>query len=111
MSGSGSGGGGGGGGGHVSEGMNCSALTFRTPLNSPKPDVLATLSVGDRLRVVLVPPKGPVEVRTTKDRVAGSITSIQMVQLMNCINKGYEYEAEVKSLSGGRCDIEIRVKK
>ena len=109
MSGSG-GGGGGGGGGYASPAATCSTLVIRTTLNSPKPDVIKTLKVGEILEVSFTPPKGPVEVRKGS-RVAGSITAAEMVQLIECIAKGHKYEAVVTAINEGKVDVTVRLKR
>ena len=40
--------------------------------------------------------------------VAGAITSPRLIDFIECIEAGVEYSAEVKAVSGGRVEIEIR---
>ena len=83
---------------------DCEALSFTTPLNSPVPAVVKTLKKDDRLEVQkVVSPKGivRVEVVSPKGQVAGSITSVQLVQLISCIDGGHEYVAVVTNTPGG----------
>lgn len=112
MSGSGGGGaGGGGGGGGGPPGTpktDCSMLIFRTTLNSPKPAVVKKLKKDDVLTVEGKSPRGPVVVKTADDEEAGSITSDQLIRLLECIAEGFSYAAIVRSISGGQVDVEIR---
>lgn len=103
--GSGSGGGGGG-----TSGEPCD-ITELTTLNSPDRTVVATLRIGDVLEVRLQagPPRQLVAVAGSA--VAGSITSPKSAQIIQCISqKGWTYVAEVRSIRGGLCQIEVRPK-
>ena len=102
---SGSGGGGGGGG---TSGEPCD-ITELTTLNSPDRTVVSTLRTGDVLDVRLHagPPRQLVAVANSA--VAGSITSPKSAQIIQCISqKGRAYVAEVRSIRGGLCQIEVR---
>ncbi len=113
-----SGGGGGGGssdewrselGGGLSGKDKC-AIVELTALNSPVRDVVSGLSVGGILHVELeTSPRNRIVVRDIKTgEIAGAITSPRLVDLIECIQGDYAYEAEVKSITGGRIEIEIR---
>jgi hypothetical protein len=82
-----------------------------TNLNSPNATVLRTLKVGDVLDVQFRtgPPARLVAV-TPRGSIAGSITSASMLQLIQCIGAGWNYEAEILQLSGGMCQVELRAK-
>lgn len=79
-----------------------------TMLNSPDRTVLATLSAGMSLpleyqagpprRLVAVAPAG----------IAGSITSISLPQLIQCIQNNNKYVAEILSLRGAVCQVRVR---
>jgi len=43
-------------------------------------------------------------------QVAGTITSSIIQSLAECMEKGYEYVAEVIDVQGGACRVHIRVK-
>ncbi|MFC0387627.1 hypothetical protein [Muricoccus vinaceus] len=86
-------------------------FTDRTPLASPNPPVIRSLSVGDLLSIILV--KGPptvVEARNGQGQTAGSITSTMLAQLTECLQGGRQYVAEVISIHGGTCIVEVRPK-
>jgi hypothetical protein len=87
-------------------------LVENTTLNSPVRAVIATLRVGDVLDVTLDPgpPQRLLAQRGNGD-IAGSITSPSMLQLIRCITRGnYSYEAEVLSIRGAICQVQIRPK-
>lgn len=86
---------------------DCSKLRIRTNLGSPDPKVVATLKKGDVLAVVYEPPRGPLYVETSKGKRAGSILTGDQVKLISCIADGHTYAAEVLSVSGGKCEVEI----
>ena len=106
MSGSGSSYGGGGWSGD-DECVDCASLFETTIINSPDPDVISKLTVNDNLAVTL-DAKRILKVVTDSNEIAGSITSARMLQIIDCIEQGFSYIAIVKSISGGRVEIEIR---
>jgi len=88
------------------------ALVETTTLNSPDRSVIATLRPGDVLDVEFQvgPPKRLLAQRDTGE-IAGSITSPSMLQIIKCITEGqYQYEAEVLSIRGAICQVQIRPK-
>jgi hypothetical protein len=105
---SGGGGGVGGGGPPSTPKIDCSRLIFRTTLNSPKPAVVRNLKKDQVLEVEAKGPRGPVVVKTRAGEEAGSITSDQLLSLLECIAEGFSYVAVVRSISGGQVDVEIR---
>lgn len=111
-----SGGGGGGsssdswriGGGGASGDDKC-AITERTVLNSPNAAVVSSLTVGAVLRVDLeTQPRQRLVAKTTQNGIAGAITSARIVDIIECIQEGVSYEAEVIAVNGGKVEIEIR---
>lgn len=107
---SGGGGGGGGGGLSPSSGVDCARLVIRTTLNSPDPKVVGKLKKGDQLSIEVQGTRGPVVVKNSAGQVAGSITAQQLLDLIKCIDDGYEYVAIVREVAGGKVDVEIRPK-
>jgi hypothetical protein len=98
-----------GGGGGAGGGTDKCAIYETAVLASPVPAVIATLSVGDILAVDLeTSPRDRVVVRTNGGQVAGAITSIRLVDIIECIGEGFSYQAEVKSINGGKIEVEIR---
>jgi hypothetical protein len=98
--------GGGGGGGDPSDDCN---IREQTRLNSPDRTVLATLRVGDILKLQLE--NGPPVMLVALDsrgRPAGSITSPMLPQIVQCIRQGKTYEAEIQALNGAICEVQIR---
>lgn len=99
---------GGGDGGGAGGGADRCAIYETTVLASPVATVVATLSVGDTLTVALeTSPRNRIVVRTNTGAVAGAITSVNLVEMIECMQAGFAYEAEVKSISGGRIEVEI----
>lgn len=83
-------------------------LVIRTTLSSPKPDVVKTLHEKDVLQVEKLAPTGPVVLKTPDGKEAGSITSGQLLRLMQCIDEGYRYVAVVKAVDKGKVEVEVR---
>jgi hypothetical protein len=78
----------------------------KVPLNSPKASVLKTIHVGDVLTVEL---QDQTLVAVTKvGAIAGSLTPLSLLDLIDCIGKGRRYVACVTDLQGGLCEVEIR---
>lgn len=87
-----------------------SCQSIRTgPLNSPQPAVIATINVNDRLFVILDKSAGrPVlQVRTNAGAIAGSLTFLGHLSLIDCIEQGFSYEAVVLSIAGGNVQLRI----
>lgn len=85
------------------------AIVERTILASPVPALVATLSVGDLLSVELdVNPRKRVVVKNRLGKVIGAITSVRLVDIIECLESGHSYDGQVTSISGGRVGIEIR---
>jgi hypothetical protein len=78
-----------------------------TTLNSPNRNVLAGLRTGDVLTVVFQP--GPPQrlVVQAPQGIGGSITSPAMLQIIQCITQGYMYVAEVLSVQGAICQVQV----
>jgi hypothetical protein len=90
---------------------DCESLRIKTQLSSPISSVLSTLKVGDVLAISLATTVGPIQARTSSGVLAGSILSKEAQSLINCINQGHQYKAEIKALSGGSCEILISIVK
>lgn len=81
----------------------------KAPLNSPQPGVAGNLKVNDRLFVYLDKSSGRaiLQVRDASGAVAGSLTFLGHLALIDCIEQGYSYEALVLSISGGAIQLRI----
>ena len=84
----------------------CSRLSFQATVNSPKPDVINHLTLGDVLDVALNPQRQGV-VLERNGQLAGSIVGSHVAQLVNCINSSFDYQATVVQLNGGHCVVRI----
>jgi hypothetical protein len=110
MSGPGSSGGGGGtgfGGGRGGSSVDCQDISIKTSIVSPDPPVLATLSKGDLLAVTLRSATGPLIATTKRGKILGAVFTINPTLLIDCINQGFSYQAEILSISGGDCEVLI----
>jgi len=87
---------------------SCADLVITTHIASPVPAVISTLSKGDLLTITVASITGPIQVVTSGGKLAGSVISKDQARLLSCINGGTEYEAEVLSIKGGNCQIQIR---
>ena len=85
----------------------CEAIRFETVLASPEQTVVASLLLGQVLLLRL----GSQQNRPVLDAVtdagnrAGSITSMDLTQLIECLQRGHNYVAEVRDLNGGACRV------
>lgn len=101
----------GGGGWNDQPSDNCATLSQQTTLNSPNKAVLSNLAKGNLLDVrVKTMGKGVIVEALYGGQVAGSITSSIIQRLAECIEKGYEYVAEVIDLQGGACRVHVHPK-
>ncbi len=86
------------------------AIVERTVLNSPNPAVVAGLNVGDVLLVELeTQPRSRLVAKTADGATAGAITSTSIVDIIECIQNGSAYVAEVLAVNAGKVEIEIRL--
>ena len=84
----------------------CMDLVIITNLASVDAAVLMKVNVGDVLPVVAQSADGPVVVMKD-DEVLGTVLSSKLVQLLNCMNGGTEYEAEVLKIEDAVCQVKI----
>lgn len=97
------------GGGSVAGDDKC-AIVERTVLNSPVPAIVAGLNVGDILTVELeTNPRSRLVAKTVAGASAGAITSTSIVDIIECIQNGSAYVAEVLAINAGKVEIEIRL--
>jgi hypothetical protein len=102
-----SGGGGGGGGGQPAD--PCLKIR-RGPINSPKPAVIAGLKVGSVLsvRVRTVGTSLVLLVEDSNGAVAGSLTFVGYLEIVDCIQKrSISYQAVVINIAGGVCEVRV----
>lgn len=108
------GGGGGAGGGRRGPrgdgGDPCSCFVDQVVLASPKPKVIAKLEENEVLRVELKDGKPPVLAITESNEIAGTIIPTDLSTLVECVEKGHQYQATVVAIDGGSCTVEIQPK-
>jgi hypothetical protein len=86
----------------------CERLNFKTVLSSPDPAVIAGLAPKDKLDIVLDTSGGRKKVLALRDaKIAGSITSDMLPQLIQCLEKGFPFIAEVLSAKAGRVEVHV----
>lgn len=109
-----SGGGGSGGGGgpgfpEESEPVPCAELTFEVTLSDPIPDAVEGLADGDVLQIELRrEPRLRIAVIDDEGVIAGVIATQQFDRLLQCLQEGFDYEAEVLSVDGGAVRVRVR---
>lgn len=101
--------GGAGGGGTGGGSSDPCHIVMPAPLNSPKPAVVAKLSLNQELRIHLnqAGARPILEVRTAEGDVAGSLTHVGHLSLINCMQQDRSYRAIVLSVSGGAVMVRI----
>ena len=80
--------------------LDCSALSFNTTLNSPKPEVVAVIEVQQQLEIRLQGNIVVVGIPGTQD-VLGSINHTNTLRLVECMREGYEYVATIREIQDG----------
>jgi hypothetical protein len=99
---------GGGGGGGIGSDDPCS-IDEVTSLNSVSPAALRATRPGTVLEVSFV--SGPPQRLVAQDstgQIVGSITSRSMLQIIECIQGGRQYVAEVLAIQGGSCQVRVK---
>jgi hypothetical protein len=113
--GSGGGGGGGGGGGPRrtnGKGDPCLSLKGECIISSPQDEVAAKVKKDDILKLELSKgKKPPVRAKNENGELVGVVLPTFLVELVDCMNTGNKYEAEVRKKSGGAITVEIRREK
>lgn len=84
----------------------CQNLIIRTNLSTVNAEVLSITNVGDVLPVVAESIDGPVRVMKN-DQVLGTVLSSLLLELLNCINSGTEYEATIEKIDNAICQVKI----
>ena len=111
MSGSGSGSGNGGRDWVPQNNDACETLNQQLALNSPNPKILKLLKTNDILEIRSQKVNGAVIVEAIyQGDVAGTITSTIFQRIADCIEKGFEYVAQVVDVQGGACRVNVRPK-
>jgi hypothetical protein len=96
------------GGGGPPTGDDPCAIDEITTINSPDRTVLGAVRVGDTLALVLeMGPPRRLLAHAAGGRVAGSITSPSLAQIIVCIQAGVAYGLEVLSVRGAVCLVRI----
>lgn len=97
-----------GGAGGSTSGDPC-AIVQIAPLNSPRAAVVLSINVGDVLNVVLNSAGvRPVLEVHWQGNIAGSLTHTGHVAIIDCIQLGNQYVAEVVNRSGAAVDLQVR---
>ena len=95
-------------GGSAQPRSNCENLKDQTQLNSIDVAVLSAVAKGDVLEVAVKSLKGAkIVVVLHEGKVLGSVTSNIVRKLLECINDGHDYEAEVIAKTKTGCTVQI----
>lgn len=82
-----------------------------TTLQGVNPAALAKVSVGEELTVTTIIKRKirsvVCSIPETGD-IVGAITFTNIALLIDCIDKGSQYTANVDSVNGGRCDVTVQ---
>jgi hypothetical protein len=87
---------------------NCASLRERTTLNSVDPAAVNLLHAGTILDVRANSPTGPLVAVLNQVQIVGSVTSASAARILECIEDGYEFVAEVLQVNGGQVVVLIR---
>jgi hypothetical protein len=101
------------GGGGSSPSDDCGSLIIDTTLNSPVQSVVKALKKGDKLDVSIetFPTKVKTLVAKKSGQIAGSLTPLNIITIINCIEGGYKYIALIlEDPSGGLVRVRIQGK-
>ena len=86
----------------------CKRLRFDTGLMSPQP-AAANLTVGDVLLLQLAQQQNRhiVQAVDNTGTVVGTITSAQITDLIDCMQRGYAFVADVIQRTGATCQLNV----
>lgn len=85
----------------------CERVAFRATINSPQPSVVPGLATGTVLDVKLQTTPNIAVIADLSGTVIGALTGIRVNDLVNCIQNGYQYEATVVTVIGGKCTVDV----
>ncbi|MCD2204539.1 hypothetical protein [Halobacterium sp. KA-6] len=81
-------------------------LHSRATLASPNPERLSEVSVGEVFSVEIQ--DGSLCVVNSQNERVGSLAKPWSNIIKGCVESGWEYEAEVTSIDGGVCEVDVR---
>jgi hypothetical protein len=84
--------------------VSCEDIEFTTTVNSA--NNLDKVTTGEILRMIKSP-SNEVEFHTESDIIVGVLFSQQLLKIINCMTKGFEYSAIVEELSAGVCRVKV----
>lgn len=104
------GGGGSGGGGDSSSGGDDCVIQFVARIHGPVPGRADVLRIGDVLRVVRIdgPPVQLGLFDSSDERVGSLAGQRELTRILDCIEAGNSYVAEVQSSSGSMISVQVR---
>lgn len=83
----------------------CDSLAFETLLSSPKPPVIAQMSIGDVLDISLYAGGGVETVAVLfEGQIAGGLVK-NSDRLKACMSQGYTYRADVRGIQGAQVTV------
>lgn len=85
----------------------CERLAFRAIINSPQPGIIPSLTTGNVLKVKLQTTPTIAVIAELAGTLVGALTGTRVNELVNCIQNGYEYEATVVAVVGGKCTVDV----
>lgn len=86
----------------------CERIAFRATINSPQPNIVPNLQPGNILVVRLQTTPTITVIAELSGVVVGTLTGTRVNELVNCIQNGYQYQATVFSVVGGKCTVDVR---
>lgn len=91
----------------------CKVLRIETNLMSPQADQMKSVRQGDTLPVRLQHDQGRAyaAVLNASGKPIGTIGSEEAITLIECIDKGHVYSADILSMDGGTCRVLVHLEK
>lgn len=90
-------------------GIDCVDISLTTNLSSPDATVVGKLKNGDTLEIAKLSPKA-IGVYNLNGELAGALITASNTKLLECMEKGVEFEGTVIKILGGNCQILIKAK-
>jgi hypothetical protein len=88
----------------------CETLNFEAVLHSPQAGVVAQLMVGEELFLAQRASDRAIEASRSNGDLVGTIVT-DLVRLLPCMNRGFVYLGEVRSIDEGEVKVHVRLRR
>ncbi|PKN07078.1 MAG: hypothetical protein CVU73_14720 [Deltaproteobacteria bacterium HGW-Deltaproteobacteria-8] len=87
---------------------DCEDIRFKASVNSPQPEALDDLEVGDVLTISATDDEEGIIVWNDDEEV-GTLTGTMVAKMLNCMQSEYIFQATVLEISEGYCLVQVEL--